>query len=115
MSVINQYLKNLPAQQKKELGRVHQIVKDLAPDTTETFSYGIPTYKYKGKNLVHFAAYKNHMSLFPGPAAIEALKAELSNFKLSKGTIQFTTEQPIPTTTLKKIIQIRKSSIDGQH
>lgn len=114
MSVIDDYLQGLEAPQRTELERVRAIVKGLAPDVEEVIGYGIPTFKYKGKNLLHFAAYTDHLSVFPGPPAIEAVKSELTDFKLSKGTIQFTLEKSIPETTLKKIIQHRLDSIDAK-
>ncbi len=112
MSPIDQHLQNATPEQKKELTKIRKAITDLVPEATETISYGIPTYDYKGKHLIHFAAFKNHMSLFPGVEPIKTLGNKLTNFKLSKGTVQFTVENPIPTPVLKEIIKLRKKTID---
>lgn len=113
MSEVDEYLSEVSPSQRAELERIRKLVKKLAPDASELIGYGIPTYKYKGKNLIHYAAFKDHMSIFPGPLAIENLNDELKNFKQSKGTIQFTLENPIPEKTLKKIIKINIARIDA--
>jgi uncharacterized protein YdhG (YjbR/CyaY superfamily) len=65
MSVIDNYLKEVQPSQRVELERIRRIVKGMVPDAEEVIGYGIPTLKYKGKNLIHFAAFKNHLSIFP--------------------------------------------------
>jgi uncharacterized protein YdhG (YjbR/CyaY superfamily) len=112
MSVIDDYLMGVTPVQKKELERVRKIVKTMVPDTEEVISYGLPTLKYKGKNLIHFAAFKDHMSVFPGGGPTELLKEKLKDFKTSKGTIQFTTENPIPEELLKEIILLCIESVE---
>jgi uncharacterized protein YdhG (YjbR/CyaY superfamily) len=113
MSVINEYLKNVPEPQKSELERIRKIIVSAVPDATEAISYGIPGYKYNGKYLITFAVFKDHLSLFPGAHAIEKLQKELSEFKLSKGTVQFTLEKPLPESLITQLIEIRKADIDG--
>lgn len=115
MSQIDQYLKkSATASQIKEFRKIRKIAKQLAPGAEDTISYGIPTIKYNGKNLVHFAPFKNHMSLFPGSRPIEVLSKKLSKFKLSKGTIQFTEAEPIPEELIKEIIQLRINDINNK-
>ena len=70
MSVVDDYLKNLPEPQKAELERIRKIVKQTVPEAEEVISYGVPGFKYKGKYLITFAAFKDHLSLFPGSAPI---------------------------------------------
>lgn len=113
MSQIDQYLKESASPtQLRELSKIRKIAKQLAPGSEETISYGIPTIKYKGKNLIHFAAFKNHMSLFPGSAPIETLAKKLTKFKISKGTIQFSESNPISPDLVEQIIELRIASID---
>ena len=112
MSIIDENLKSASKEHKEELNKIRRIVKATVPESTETISYGIPTYDYKGKHLIHFAAFKNHMSLFPGAGPIKTLAGKLTQFKLSKGTIQFTADNPIPNATLQQIIELRKKTID---
>jgi len=114
MTYVEEYLANLTDDAARvALEHIRDIVHELASPVEETKGYGIPTFKYKGKNLVHFAAYKDHLSLFPASGAIAAYEKELSEFTLSKGTIQFTAKHPIPDELLKKIILHRKADIDS--
>jgi uncharacterized protein YdhG (YjbR/CyaY superfamily) len=74
----------------------------------------MPAFKYKKRPLVYYAAFKNHLSLFPTSGPTETLKSKLTGYKVSKGTIQFTTENPLPDTLIKEIILARKSEIDAK-
>ena len=114
MTYVEEYLTQLEdSAVRTALQHIRDIVHELASPVEETKGYGIPTFKYKGKNLVHFAAYKDHLSLFPASGAIAAYETELKEFRLSKGTVQFTTDHPIPDELLKKIILHRKADIDS--
>lgn len=111
MSVIDDYLQNLEPPQKAELERVRAVVKEVVPDAEDTIGYGMPVLKYKGKYLIGFCQFKNHMSVFPGPESIEAIKDKLAGFTIAKGTIQFTTEKPLPKSVLKALTEIRMKEI----
>ncbi len=103
---IDEYIINFPPNVQNILQKIRQLIKDLAPKANETISYQIPTFKLNG-NLVHFAAYKNHIGFYPTPSAIKEFKKELSKYKLGKGTIQFPINQPIPYDLIKKIVKFR--------
>lgn len=111
MTVIDEYLKNVSFPQREELERVRKIIKQLVPDAEESISYGMPVFKYNNQYLIWFAAFKDHMSIFPMPSSIEAMGDKLSKFKTSKGTIQFTLDNPIPEPLLKEIILSRLKSV----
>lgn len=111
MQTVNEYLEHVSPDQMREYARVRSVVCELIPDATETMSYGVPTFKYKGKNLLHFGAFREHVSIFPGPAAIEAKQEKLSDYKLSKGTIRYSTNRPIPEDLIIELLQIRVSEI----
>lgn len=113
MQTVDEYLVSITPVQKAEFERIRKIVKKAVPDTVEVISYGIPTFKYKGKFLLYFGAFKNHMSLFPGPTT-EAMKDKLKDFKLGKGTIQFTSDKPVPEPIIKELLINRVAVIDGQ-
>lgn len=98
MSVIDDYLNKLENPQRNELQRIRTIVHDTAPNSEEVISYKMPAFKYKGKYLIGFNVFKDHLSLFPTSEPIELMKDDLKNFKLSRGTIQFSVENPIPKT-----------------
>ena len=84
----------------------------MAPGAVETIGYGIPTFKYKGKNLIHFAAFKNHMSLFPTSSPIAELKDKLAPFATAKGTIQFTEANLVPDQLIREIVELRLRDIE---
>ncbi len=112
MSAIDDYLKSVAPTQRAELEKVVTLVRHLVPDTEEKIAYGVPTFKYKGKNMLHFAAFKDHMSLFPGSQPIAAFADQLKGYKTTKGTIQFTLEKPLPEPLLKDIILQCRDTID---
>lgn len=112
MTVIDDYLKNVESAQKKELERVRSIVKKHVPLAEESISYGLPAFKYKKKPLVYFGAFKDHMSLFPTSKPTEILKDKLSEYVVTKGTIQFTLEKPLPESLIKEILDVRIQEID---
>ena len=112
MSVIIEYINKFNPQQKTELNRIRKICLHTIPDAEETISYGVPTLKYKGKMLISFNAYPNHIGLYPGAAAVESLKPKLTGFETSKGTIRYTLENPLSDALIKQTIEIRKKAID---
>lgn len=111
MSVIDDFLKDVPDPQKVELERVRQIIKSTVPDAEETISYAMPAFKYKGKPLVYFNAFKDHMSLFPTSKPTMVLADRLKDYKVSKGTIQFTADKPLPEELIQEILQVRLQEI----
>jgi len=86
--------------------QLREIIKRCAPDAQEVISYQMPAYKLNGI-LLYFAAHKNHIGFYPGVSTIEAFKEELSNYKLSKGTVQFQHKDPFPTELIEKLIRFR--------
>ena len=111
MSMIDEYLSQVAPAQKAELERVRRIVNEVAPEATEGISYGIPAFKFKGKYLIGFAAFKDHMSIFPGAMPIDLLKNKLGSYTISKGTIQFTLENSLPEALIKEILTICLANI----
>ncbi len=104
MTDIDKYLNNVDADQRAELERIRQMIKSIVPEAQEVISYGMPVFKVDGKYLVGIAAFKGHMSIFPGAAPIKSLADRLSGFKLSKGTVQFTLEKRLPDEIIKQIV-----------
>jgi len=111
MTVIDEYLNKLDPLQRNELERIRSIVKEVAPNANESISYGIPTFKVNNKPLAHFAAFKDHLSLFPTSKPIEILKDKLTGFTIARGTIHFTPEKRLPKSVIKKLIAIRIKDI----
>jgi uncharacterized protein YdhG (YjbR/CyaY superfamily) len=112
---VDKYLQEVEPQQRAELERIRKLVKQLAPEAQESISYGMPTFKLNKKPLIHFAAFKNHMSIFPASGRIvEKMGDKLTTFHTSKGTLQFTLDKPIPEKILEEIIQERRAEITGK-
>lgn len=84
------------------LRQVWKCIKDAIPDTEECISWSMPTFK-KGRNVIHFAAAKNHIGLYPGPEAVLAFKESLHDYKTSKGTIQIPLDKEIPKDLIAEI------------
>jgi uncharacterized protein YdhG (YjbR/CyaY superfamily) len=110
---IDEYINTFPAITQNILGKIRQTIREAAPDAEEAISYQIPTFRLNG-NLVHFAAFKNHIGFYPASKAIEVFKAELSSYKTSKGAIQFPLGKPIPFALISKITKFRVTENAGE-
>jgi uncharacterized protein YdhG (YjbR/CyaY superfamily) len=103
---IDSYIEASSKEARPYLRQLRAIIRKVAPQAQEAISYGVPTYKQSG-NLVHFGAFKDHVSLFPTSSGVTAFKKDLSKFKIAKGTIQFPLDKPLPVGLIKKIIAFR--------
>lgn len=103
---IDEYIAACPKDVRKMLKELRKTIHAAAPEATEKISYQIPTFYLEG-NLVHFAAFKDHISFFPTSSGIEAFKKELSVYKGAKGTVQFPLDQPLPLTLIGQIVKFR--------
>jgi len=103
---IDEYIKIFPKDVQNLMKSVRQTIKKAAPKAEETINYQIPTFKLNG-NLVHFAAFKNHIGFYPGSKAIEIFSKDLKEYKTSKGAIQFPIDRRIPTSLIRKIVEHR--------
>lgn len=104
---ITSYILQFPPETQQKLNDLRDAILEVVPEATEKIAYGIPTFFLNG-NLVHFAGYKTHVGFYPDPDGIEAFAAELSAYKLSKGTVQFPLDQPLPLELVKRITAYRK-------
>jgi len=114
MTVIDEYFEKIGSDERNELERIRNIVKSTVKEAEEIVSYGMPGFNYRGKYLIGFYVFKNHISLFPTAKPINAMKSKLSNFKLSKGTIQFSLDNTIPESLIRKLILYRIEDIDRE-
>jgi uncharacterized protein YdhG (YjbR/CyaY superfamily) len=111
-TTIDEYISGFPPHIQEILQKIRQIIRTVAPQAQETISYQMPTFTLQG-NLVHFAAYKNHIGFYPIPTGIEAFKDELSAYKSGKGSAQFPLDQPIPYDLIRTIVEFRvKENLD---
>lgn len=104
---ISEYVAAFPADVKEVLQKIRTTIQKAAPDATEAISYQIPTFKINGKNLIHFAAFKKHIGLYPAPRGVDEFEPELSSYEGGKGTVQFPHDKPIPYELITRIVQFR--------
>lgn len=106
ITTIDAYIAGFPPDIQERLQAIRTLIREAAPDAVERIAYGMPTFALHG-NLVHFAAFKNHIGFYPTPSGIEAFAAELAPYTRSKGAIQFPHEQPLPLELIDKIVRAR--------
>ena len=106
---IDEYIKTFPKDVQTILERMRQTIRRAAPEAEETISYQIPTFKLNGIYIVHFAAFRRHIGLYP-PAPRE-FKNEVSKYEGSKGNLKFPTDKPIPYDLVTRIVLFRKKVI----
>ena len=106
VGTIEQYLLRFPAQVQEKLRTVRDIIAQASPGATEKISYGIPTFYLRG-NLIHFAAFKHHIGLYPGAEGVEYFRERLLNagYRISEGTIRFPLDQPLPESLIREIAE----------
>jgi uncharacterized protein YdhG (YjbR/CyaY superfamily) len=103
---IDEYIATFPEGTQKILKELRATIKSAAPGAQEKISYQMPTFALNG-NLVHFAAFKNHIGFYPTPSGIEAFKDELSMYEGAKGSVQFPIEKPMPLDLISRIVKFR--------
>jgi uncharacterized protein YdhG (YjbR/CyaY superfamily) len=103
---IDEYIAGFPPDVQKVLEKIRKIIRKAAPDAEETIKYRIPTFTLKG-NLVHFAAFKEHIGFYPTPTGTEEFKNELSLYKGGKGSVRLPLDKPIPFGLISKIVKFR--------
>ncbi len=111
---VDSYLAAVPKPARTTLNKVRETIRAIVPkEAEEVISYGIPAFKYK-RVLVWYAAFADHCSLFPTAAVIAQFKGELKGYKISKGTIQFPIDKPLPATLLKRMVKARMAWLEGK-
>ncbi|HLC05839.1 MAG TPA: DUF1801 domain-containing protein [Anaerolineales bacterium] len=103
---IDEYIAGFPDDVQEILEKIRTTIRDAAPDAEETISYQMPTFTLKG-NLIHFAAHKKHIGLYPTPTGTERFKKELSVYKAAKGSVRFPLDEPIPFGLISRIVKFR--------
>ena len=103
---IDEYIANCPKEIQKTLEQLRATIHAAAPAAEEKSSYQMPTFALKG-NLVHFAAFKNHIGFYPTSSGTRAFKKELSIYDGAKGTVRFPIGKPLPLKLISKIVKFR--------
>ena len=111
---IDEYIDTFSKGTRVILEILRNTIRKAAPEVEEKISYQIPTFVLNG-NLVHFAAFKNHIGFYPTPSAIEAFKKDLSGYQIAKGSVQFPLNQPLPLPLIAEIVKYRvKENVEKQ-
>src|SRR5258708_3622930 len=103
---IDEYIAGFPKDIQQMLEDVRAAIRKAAPEAEEAIKYAIPTFTLNG-NLVHFAAFKNHIGFYPTPTGIASFAKELSAYKGAKGSVQFPLDKPMPLTLISRIVKFR--------
>lgn len=104
---VEEYFADCPENIRVILQKIRVLVKEEAPNAVECIAYGMPAYKLKGKPLVYYAAFKNHIGFYALPSGNEAFKEELKKYKTGKGSIQFQLNEEIPYNLIRQIVEFR--------
>jgi uncharacterized protein YdhG (YjbR/CyaY superfamily) len=115
-ATVDEYLALVAEPARTTLEKMRANIRAAAPEASEAISYGMPTFKYRGKGLVGIAAFKKHCSLFPmSGAVIDKFKDELEGFHTSKGTLQVPLDRPLSAALMRKIIKSRMAEIEAKY
>ena len=106
-ATIDEYLAGLPDDQRAALGLLRKQIQAAAPEATESFSYGVPGFKLRGRYLVGFGATKQRCSFYTGRAPIEAYAEELTGYRLGKGTINYSPDLPLSAELVSRLVDVR--------
>jgi uncharacterized protein YdhG (YjbR/CyaY superfamily) len=109
---VDAYIAGFPREVQELLEKVRTTIRAAAPDADEAMKYGVPTFIWNG-NLVHYAAFKEHIGFYPTPGAIETFKEELAAYESAKGSVRFPFDKPLPLELIGRIVKFRlKENLD---
>lgn len=101
---VDDYIAQFHGHVRERLEAMRQIVCEVAPEADESMAYGMPAYKLRGKPLIYFAGYENHIGFYATPNGHEAFKTEFAKFKQGKGSVRFPLDQPLPIDLVKRVV-----------
>jgi uncharacterized protein YdhG (YjbR/CyaY superfamily) len=104
---IDEYIAEFPPETRAALEQVRALIREVAPDATETISYAIPTFDLYGRHLVHFAGFEKHVGFYPIPSGMAAFAKDLAPYKRGKGSVQFRLAEPLPLDLIRRIVEFR--------
>ena len=103
-----EYCLDFPEETQIILENLKNFIQNLLPKSELCINYGIPTFKIKGKNVIHFGGFRNHIGLYPSSEVIEIFDEKLKKYKTSKGTVQFPLTEELPFDLIQEIVEFRK-------
>src|SRR5947209_11607691 len=111
---VDEYLAAVKPDQRTALAKLRRTIRAAAPKAEESISYGIPAFRLNGRSLVFFGAWANHCAFYPGNSVtFKKFRNDLKAFHISKGTIRFSPEKPLPAALVKKLVKARMGEVKG--
>ena len=104
---VGEYIGSLPPDVQKTMNEIRAAIKEVVPEAREKISYQIACFELNGKNLVHYAGWKNHVSMYPTPEGTEAFNKAIAQYAGGKGTTKFPLDQPLPLKLIRQIVKFR--------
>ena len=104
---VDEYIATFPEEVQKRLEDIRVAVKAAAPEAREKISYQIGAFELNGKNLIGFAGWKNHISIYPIPSGSDAFNKETMQYADGKGTLKFPLDKPLPMKFIERAIKYR--------
>ena len=103
---IDEYIAACPPESQKYLREIRKLIRVLVPDAKERISYQIAAFERNGRNIIHFAGWKKHVSLYPVPAGSEAFERQIAKYAGGKGTLKFPLDEPLPLKLIERVVKL---------
>jgi len=103
---IDEYIAACPPESQDYLQQIRKLIRSLVPDAKERISYQIAAFERNGKNIIHFAGWKKHVSLYPVPAGSEAFERQIAKYVDGKGTVKFALDEPLPIKLIERVVKL---------
>ena len=103
---IDEYIAACPPDSQAYLQEIRKLIRRLVPDAKERISYQIAAFERNGKNIIHFAGWKKHVSLYPVPAGSEAFERQIAKYAGGKGTLKFPLDEPLPLKLIERVVKL---------
>lgn len=103
---LDEYIAACPPDSQDYLQQIRKLIRSLVPDAKERISYQIAAFERNGKNIIHFAGWKKHVSLYPVPAGSEAFERQIAKYVDGKGTLKFPLDEPLPLKLIERVVKL---------
>ena len=109
---IDEYLRGLEEPKRGTLQTLRSTILEIVPEADQVISYRVPAFRVSGKTVAGFAAFRDHLSYLPfSGAVLSQLADELQGYTMTKSALHFAVDQPLPTTLVKKLIDVRLAEL----
>ena len=105
--IVAEYIAQFDGETRRRLEAMRQVILESAPSVSESISYGMPGYKLRGRPLVYFGGYPNHIGFYATPNGHEAFAKDFAPYKQGKGSVQFPHDKPLPLDLVKRVVKFR--------